>query len=354
MIATTAARRIGTVLAATATLLVVAASAASAAPAAPAAPSAAAIGIAPVGTSAGYFTVTMRPGTSRRLAVEFSDQSQSPAQASTYAADVYTSVNGGFAARLEGQATTGVTKWLTYPAATVRLGANKTEKRTFTISVPSGATPGTHVTSVIVQGGHAAASTGPVTLSQVSRQALPIIIDVPGRSHPGLAIGPASQATAEGHTDLSVAVTNPGNIRIHPTGRLVVRNQRDVIVATVDVKMGTVFPTDTTTVRALLPTLLPAGHYTVTAALADKAMGVTATNQRTLDISTSSQSAAASPSQTIAGNANAASAAGPTSSSSTTPVALIGGLILAALIVGAGGAYGLTALRRRHPRTPTP
>jgi hypothetical protein len=341
MSASTALRSTGSLLAATVTVLALAAAAT-----AVAAPSTSStIGMSPVGTSAGYFTITMHPGTHRQLTVQFFDHGPRSAQASTYAADVYTSVNGGFAARLDGQATSDPTDWLTYPPASIRLDANKTQTRTFTVTVPNDATPGTHITTLIIQARQPAATHGPVTLSQVSRQALPIIIDIPGRSKPRL----ASQATAIGRTDLSVAVSNPGNIRIHPAGRLVVRNSHHIIVATVKVKMGTVFPSDTTTVRALLPTLLPAGNYIVTAALADKTVGVATTVHRPLDIGSSPQAAGPKLS-----SGHGATTISPTTNSSHTSLALIAGLIVAALIVGAGTAYSLTALRRRKTSTSIP
>ena len=77
--------------------------------------------LSPVGTSAAYSTVKIADGASRRLSVALSNAGGSVAKAETYAANVYSIVNGGFAARLAGQAETGVTTWLDYPEQAVTL-----------------------------------------------------------------------------------------------------------------------------------------------------------------------------------------------------------------------------------------
>jgi hypothetical protein len=107
--------------------------------------------ISPIGTSAAYFTVKIADGASRRLSVALSNPGGSVAKAETYAANVYSIVNGGFAARLAGQAETGVTTWLDYPEQAITLAPGHTQLRSFTVSVPANAAPGEHVTTLVIR-----------------------------------------------------------------------------------------------------------------------------------------------------------------------------------------------------------
>jgi hypothetical protein len=234
------------------------------------------ISIAPVGTANSYFIVTMRPGESRQLTVQFTGNGSSAGTAFTYAADVYTVVDGGLGVRLRNQPTTGVTKWVAYQAETVTLARGSTERRTFTVSVPKGASPGEHITSLVVESRIPAATGGQITLNQVVREALPIVIDVPGPTVAGVAIGTASEATVSGRSVVSIGVTNAGNVRIHLSGQLIVTANGHQKVAAVALTMGTVFPGDSTVVEAVLPLVLRPGQYTVSVRLADPALGVSA------------------------------------------------------------------------------
>jgi len=85
--------------------------------------------------------VKIADGASRRLSVALSNPGGSVAKAETYAANVYSIVNGGFAARLAGQAETGVTTWLDYPEQAISLAPGHTQRLSFTVSVPANASP---------------------------------------------------------------------------------------------------------------------------------------------------------------------------------------------------------------------
>ena len=68
----------------------------------------------PVGQGGAFFDLAMQPGESRRLEVQIGNDGSVAIAARTYAADVYTIVNGGFGGRLRDEVTTGTTRWLTY------------------------------------------------------------------------------------------------------------------------------------------------------------------------------------------------------------------------------------------------
>ena len=124
---------------------------------------------------------------------------------------------------------------------------------------PPTASPGEHVTTLVVQEQGQTKASGAVALSQVNRQALPIVIDVPGPLSPGLAVSAAASSNFAGHTVVVAGVTNTGNLRLHPDARLVVTNSQGHQVGAVAVQMGTVFPGDATTAQGTLGTALPPG-----------------------------------------------------------------------------------------------
>ena len=314
------------------------------APPAGAATPSAQVNISPVGTAAPYFTVSVPAGASHRLTVALSNPGRTGAEADTYAANVYTIVNGGFGAGLQGQPGSGVTTWLAYPARTVRLGPGRSEQLSFTVSVPKGTAPGEHVTSLVVQEQAQAKSAGAVALDQVTREALPIVIDVPGRLGPAMTIGTAVPSSFAGRTTIAVSMTNTGNLRLHPDARLVVTNANGRAVGTVAVKMGTVYPGDSTTVEGTLNTALAPGHYTVAADLSDSTLGVAAQHEG-LSIAVS-----AAP-HYVAAPAPSASTRQPSQITRGLPITLAVGLVLAALLAGVAATTGGAYLRRRRAAT---
>lgn len=318
------------------------------------------ISIAPVGITGAYFTVPLAPGGSGQITVELANKGDGPAEARTYAADAYTRANGGFAARPADAAAGAVTSWLAYPSDTIRLAGGERVRRTVTVSVPTDAAPGEHVTSLIVehppQPGAANASTndtgggGGITLAQSTRQALPVVIDVAGPHTPKLAIGAAAHVFAGPRSVVSVAVTNPGNVRIHPRGRFVITAPDGREAYAGDVKMDTVFPGDATTIEANLTATLTPGHYPVTVELTDD-LGVSAAGNN-LFIDVPAPDPEVVPASRDSGlpssdDAVAAPAATATASMTGVPPALVAGLLVGAMVLAVAGTLLIGTLRRR-------
>jgi hypothetical protein len=67
------------------------------------------LALRPIGQAGTYFDLTMRPGERRRLEVEIANVGTQRIAARSYAADVYTIVNGGFGGRLRDEPQTGTT-----------------------------------------------------------------------------------------------------------------------------------------------------------------------------------------------------------------------------------------------------
>src|ERR1700690_1660020 len=72
------------------------------------------LALLPVGQAGSFFDLTMAPGETRTFAVEIANDGDAALAARSYAADVYTIINGGFGARLRDAPRTGATNWLDY------------------------------------------------------------------------------------------------------------------------------------------------------------------------------------------------------------------------------------------------
>lgn len=252
---------------------------------APAAPAAAQddempkLGIAPVGVDGTYFTLEVAPGTTRQLAVALVNHGTQPITARTYAADVYTIVNGGFGVRLADEPVSGPTTWLDYAPDTLELDPATTVERTFTIQVPEETPPGAYITSLVIENAEPIKGTGAVALNQVIRQAIAVAITVPGEQRPGFTIGAAQHKPAGVTGSILVAVTNTGTVHLKPAGELVLTDADGDDVLRQVVAMDSVYAGTETVIEVTLPTALPIGDYRVSLTLTDEATQVTATEE---------------------------------------------------------------------------
>jgi hypothetical protein len=232
------------------------------------------LSLRPGGESGAYFSLAMAPGERRALKVQLGNGGTEAVRVRTFAADAFTLVNGGFGARLDGEPTTGTTAWLAYPTETLDLEAGEALDRTFVVVVPADAKPGEYQASLVLQnadplGGPGAAAGVAVAFKQVVRHALAVSITVAGPLAPGLQIGAASQKPTGDGTILTVGVNNTGNVRLKPTGELVLRDAAGRELGRHPVAMDTVYAGTETTAEMPFARPLDPGEYTVTASLAD-------------------------------------------------------------------------------------
>lgn len=230
----------------------------------------------PVGQAGSYFDLTLRPGETRSLDVDIANTGGVPAVARTYAADVYTIVNGGFGGRLHDEPMTGTTRWLDYPAGTIELPIGRTTRRAFSITVPPDAGPGEYITSLVLEIDQPMQGDGPVTLNQVVRQAVAVVVVVPGRRSPGLAIGEASQTVVAGTSVISVAVDNTGNTRLKPVASFALFDSAGTRISEATVPMDTFYARTGTSVDVPLAARLLPGIYSVRLTLDDATQGTRA------------------------------------------------------------------------------
>ena len=234
------------------------------------------LALLPLGESGPYFDIHMTAGETRAFHVQIANNGDAAVAARTYAADVYTIINGGFAGRLRDQSTSGSTLWLDYPTGVVNLPAGSSITRAFTVAVPRTTGPGEYITSILLENDKPIGGTGAVALSQITRQAIALVVTVPGPRYPALAIGKASHTVVAGKSVVDVAVENPGNVRLKPVATFVLFDAAANRISEATVPMDTFFAHTATFIEVPLAALLLAGQYTVRLTLDDAAQGVRA------------------------------------------------------------------------------
>jgi len=289
----------------------------------------------PVDQAGSYFDLTMLPGEARTLEVDIGNDGDAPLLTRTYAADVYTIINGGFGALLRDEPRTGTTGWLDYPTDLLPLAVGGVLRRTFAVTVPHDAAPGEYITSLVLENEEPFRQTGAVALSQVVRQAVAVVITVPGQRTPMLTVGDASWKDVVGVSVVSVAVENAGNVRLKPTVSFTLIDANGNIVDGSTVVMDTFYAQTATFVEVPMAVLLPPGTYTVRLVIEDLAEGLPKVE-------------AAMP-LVVGPREDTIESARPEPAGDTTSPDQRGNvlpLVLAGLLLVAGGAW---INRRRHP-----
>jgi hypothetical protein len=306
------------------------------------------LALTPIGSPGLYFDLTMRPGETQSLAVQLSNAGAAAISARTYAADVYTIINGGFGGLLRDDARTGTTRWLDYPTVVLQLPAGQGIGRKFTIAVPTDAGPGEYITSLVLENDQPISGDGSVSLDQIVRTAIAVVVTVPGKRSPGLSIGGATQDVVAGKSVVSIAVENTGNVRLKPVVTFTLIDATGAQVSQASLPMGTFYAHTKTFVEVPLAALLLPGAYAVRLSLDDAAQGVRADSAA---ISLIVDANAEAPT----GEAGGSNPAGVRQDGGEGQVSLAGlGLVLVVGLVLGGALAGLMILvvwRHRRPRT---
>jgi hypothetical protein len=227
------------------------------------------LALQPIGQTGSFFDLTLRPGETRRLAVAISNAGTAAITARTYASDVYTIIDGGFGARLRDEPQTGVTGWLDYRTDVVGLAIGESIRQTFQVAVPRDTGPGEYITSLVLENEDPIRDSGPVALDQIVRQAIAVVISVPGLRAPALSIGRASHAVVAGKSVVAIAVGNPGNVRLKPLAAFTLRDAAGLQVSQGTLAMDTFYAGTSTSIEVPLDRLLLPGTYTVRLSLDD-------------------------------------------------------------------------------------
>jgi hypothetical protein len=234
------------------------------------------LALLPVGQPGSYFDLTMRPGETRSLQVDVANHGQVALAVRTYASDVYTIINGGFGGRLRQSPRTGMTTWLDYRDAVSVLAAGTSSRRTFAVTVPAAAAPGEYIAGLVLENDRPILGGGAIGLAEVIRQAVAVVVTVPGTRTPGLAIGGATHMVVAGRSIVSIAVENTGNVRLKPMVGFTLFDAGGRQISQASLRMDTFYAHTTTTVELPLASLLTPGTYTVRLSLDDGASGADA------------------------------------------------------------------------------
>lgn len=228
--------------------------------------------LSPVNAGGDYFDLTLSPGDTRQIDVEIHNTGTAAGRVSIYTANVTTRVNGGVAAGLAEETTSGPSLWLDLVEETVSLEAAATVTKTLTIRVPDDAAPGEHMMSIVVQEASDNVNTDSasgVELKTVSRQALPILITLPGTITPALNLGSVEHTVAGGRSVVVFTASNTGNVRIRPTGDVTIADNNGNELARTTVQYASVYAGTNTTLEVPLDFLLEPGDYTANLQLDD-------------------------------------------------------------------------------------
>jgi hypothetical protein len=237
------------------------------------------LGITAVGQKSIFFDLSMTPGEKRNLSAQLINAGSESIAALTYAANVYTIVNGGLGVELRGHTAAGTTTWVDYPTGTIQLQPAKPVQRQFTVSVPADATPGDYITSLVLENENPIEGSGGVALNQIVRHALAIAIAIAGPRFPALDITSAAHTFVGGRSVVGIAVENQGNSKLKPVGEfhLFDASRREIDHSAVT--MDTVFAKTATHVEIPLAGPLQPGRYTAILALGDTATGFSVTSR---------------------------------------------------------------------------
>ncbi|MEO5986309.1 MAG: hypothetical protein ABIW50_07420, partial [Candidatus Limnocylindria bacterium] len=229
------------------------------------------LGLAPIGQDGQFFDLTLRPGERADLQVEVASFDHEDVLARTYAADVYSIINGGFGAELAGEFPSGATHWVDYPAREVVLRPNEALIVEFSVTVPSGTPPGDYIAALVTENADPyLGNPGSVAAEQVNRVALAIAIDVPGPRTAGMEIGAVGYKGADAGSFVTFEVANTGNVHLKPSGEFILRDAVGTQLAAAPALMDSVYAGVETLFEAPLAEALEPGAYCAELSLRDE------------------------------------------------------------------------------------
>lgn len=229
------------------------------------------LGLTPIGQDGQFFDVTLRPGQSAELQVEVASFGHDDVLARTYAADVYSIINGGFGAELFGDPPSGATHWLDYPAREVVLEPSEAVVINFGVTVPFGTPPGEYIAALVTENTDPyRGDPGSIVLEQVNRVALAVAIDVPGPRGPSIEIGAVGHKSADATSFVTFEVANTGNVHLKPSGEFILRDAAGTELAASPALMDSVYAGSRTLFETPLAEALEPGAYCAELSLTDE------------------------------------------------------------------------------------
>ncbi|CAN5674300.1 hypothetical protein BH09CHL1_BH09CHL1_06550 [soil metagenome] len=240
----------------------------------PGASSAPAFILAPSSQDGTYIAATIKSGESQEFTIALGNAGMSSTPSRTFVADAYTLTNGGFGVNNDGEALTGATTWIDYPAEFLELKAGEQIERTLTVSVPADAAPGQYISGLVLQTAEPVSVAGTEMLKQVIRKAIAVFITVPGPTTPELTIGDASIKQSGSSNSILIGLSNTGNVLLRPTGTVTLTTDTGDFIVSAPISMGSFYAGTSTNIEIPVPIALVAGEYKVAVELMDVENGV--------------------------------------------------------------------------------
>ncbi len=235
---------------------------------------------APVDEQGQFFERSLPPGGSAELVIDLANYGEGAVRARTFAADVYSIINGGFGARLRDEPISGTTTWLDYPTQVLDIGPGEAVRRTFTVTVPAGTEPGEYLSSIVVENEEPLISGEGMAFNQFVRTAIAVAVVVPGPAEAAAELGEARHSFLDGRSVVGVAINNVGDLLLRPAGSFRIVTEAGDPVDDRMVAMDSVYAHTSTWLEVVLVRPLAPGRYLARVELTDAARGAPVRGER--------------------------------------------------------------------------
>lgn len=222
--------------------------------------------------------------------VEIVNRSRQSAAFSIYGADaIGTTLKDALLLEPPTEKPTDIGAWITFPGGARQLStvipAGKAIVESFTLSVPSLATPGDHTGALVAAVGIPGKNKAGLAIVENYRIAVPMELRVPGALHASIQVQSISTGFSDpvnpfgtGSATISYSVANTGNVRETGTQQVTVSGPFGQSTKVQPVKLPTILPGDSVRVSVSLPGLYPDGpmsaKVTVTPAWPPKSLPI--------------------------------------------------------------------------------
>jgi hypothetical protein len=209
-----------------------------------------------------YFVLDTTAGTTIADRVRVTNVGKAAGTLKLFAVDATTGKTSGTVYKNRSARRLGVGGWVKLSRKTLTLAPGQSRVVSFSIVVPSNATPGDHVGGIVAenkaltQRKHGGAIR--IKIKHLTVDA--VVVRVAGPTEAALTVGAATETGGHGFQYLNIAVANTGNVMIKPTGTLLVESGGKTVLEK-SLQLDTLIPGTHIEYPVSLPTALKPGTY---------------------------------------------------------------------------------------------
>ncbi len=208
----------------------------------------------------GHFNYAMVPGARIGDAVVIDNFAGHAIVFTVYGADLLSASGGGVAPTQPGTNLHEAGAWIAVSDPRVTIAAHSEFADHFTVTLPSGVTPGQHLGAVVASADVGTTERGSLVQA---RTALMVVVTVPGSAHPAASLGRLGATTSTpGRVHFNVTLSNTGNVLLTYVGSVAVfdGNGREIARLSLTPAGAYVVPSGMVPLAATwLETVLPTG-----------------------------------------------------------------------------------------------